>query len=269
MTQTGSASARASRPTGAFDRILPLIDEDHRPPDLVAASTNGYLDLIADADPESTGLGQRLMLSGIVPRVYERWWRPTLGRVAKGILGPGMRDEHRIARLLLGLVPGDGVLDVACGPGNFTRSYARTVGDEGVAVGIDVSRTMLERAVRDTPFDEYANVAFLRGDATRLPFRDQSFDAVSCFAALHLFEDPLLGLDHMTRVLTPGGRIAILTSCRTRSSLMRTVDSRIGNASGMRMFDQDEITVALEDRGFRDVSQRIAGFVQFVGGRLA
>ncbi len=31
-----------------------------------------------------------------------------------------MKDEHRIARLLLGLSPGDGVLDVACGTGNFT-----------------------------------------------------------------------------------------------------------------------------------------------------
>lgn len=265
----GQTARSAVTATPAVDRILPLLEADQRPPDLEAASMNGYLDLIADADPESTGLGQRLMLSGIVPRVYERWWRPTLGRVAKGLLGPGMRDEHRIARLLLGLVPGDGVLDVACGPGNFTRSYARTVGDEGVAVGIDVSRTMLERAVRDTSVNEYPNVAYLRGDAARLPFRDQSFDAVSCFAALHLFEDPFLALDHMTRVLTPGGRIAILTSCRTRSMVMRTVDARIGNASGMRMFDQDEITVAIEDRGFRDVSQRIAGFVQFVGGRLA
>jgi len=263
------ARATIASSSSAFERILPLLEPDWRPPDLAAATTNGYLELIGEVEPESTGIGQRLMLSGIVPRVYERWWRPTLGRVAKGILGPGMRDEHRIARLLLGLMPGDGVLDVACGPGNFTRSYARTVGEEGVAVGIDVSPTMLERAVRDTPPDQNPNIAYLRGDATRLPFRDQSFDAVSCFAALHLFEDPFLAIDHMTRVLTPGGRIAILTSCRTRSALMRSWDTHIGNASGMRMFDQDEITVALEDRGFRDVSQRIAGFVQFVGGRLA
>lgn len=269
MARAQSGQAPAPLTTGAFERILPLLEPEQRPGDLDAASTNGYLDLIADDDPESTGFGQRLMLSGIVPRVYERWWRPTLGRVAKGILGPGMRDEHRIARLLLGLVPGDGVLDVACGPGNFTRSYARTVGEEGVAVGIDVSRTMLERAVGDTSSREYPNVAYLRGDATRLPFRDQSFDAVGCFAALHLFPDPFFALDHMTRVLTPGGRIAILTSCRTRSAVMRTWDARVGNASGMRMFEQDEITVALEDRGFREVSQRIAGFGQFVGGRLA
>ena len=47
---------------------------------------------------------------------------PGLARMVKGVFGPTMADEHRIARLLLALSPGDGVLDVACGPGNFSRS---------------------------------------------------------------------------------------------------------------------------------------------------
>jgi SAM-dependent methyltransferase len=209
------------------------------------------------------------MLTGAVPFVYERWWRPALGRVAKGAFGPGMAEEHRIARLLLGLSPGDGVLDVACGPGNFTRSFARTVGAGGLSVGIDASRTMLERGVRDTPGELADRVAFIRGDAVALPFRDQSFDAVCCFAALHLFSDPLVALDHMRRVLTPGGRIALLTSCRTRSAAFRTWDGFVGARSGMRMFEHDEIVEALQSRGFADVRQRITGLTQFVGGRLA
>lgn len=249
------------------DGILPLIEPELRP--RKPSTRSGYLDLIGGSDPGPTGMAQRLMLSGPVPRIYERWWRPALGRVVKGALGPGTKDEQRIARLLLSLRPGDGVLDVACGPGNFTRAYANTIGEDGVAVGIDVSRTMLERAVHDTPRKRYPHVVFVRADAVTLPFRDQSFDAVSCFAALHLFADPFVALDHMTRVLTPGGRIAILTSCRTRSAVFRTWDGGIGRLSGIRMFDRDEIVVALENRGFRDVSQRISGFTQFVGGRLA
>ena len=144
------------------------------------------------------------MLTGVVPRIYERWWRPALGRVAKGVFGPGMADEHRIARLLLGLSPGDGVLDVACGTGNFTRDFARAVGGDGLVVGIDVSETMLARAVADTAEAGLDSVAYMRGDAQELPFRDQSFDAVCCFAALHLFADPMRALDRMTAVLTPG-----------------------------------------------------------------
>jgi SAM-dependent methyltransferase len=231
--------------------------------------TSGYLDLLGPAAPAPTGRAQRLMMTEAVPVVYERWWRPALGRLAKGPLGPGMDEEKRIARLLLGLGPGDGVLDVACGPGNFVREFARLVGDTGLVVGIDASATMLTRAVQDTPAAtaRSGNVAYVRGDAVLLPFRDGSFDAVCCYAALHLFDDPFTALDHMARVLTPGGRIAILTSCRTRTSAARTWDGWVGGRLGMRMFEREEISEALADRGFDPVRRRVSGLAQFVGGR--
>ena len=251
-----------------MERALALLAD---PADADADASAGYLDLLgpdADGGMESTGLTQSLMLTRAVPFVYERWWRPALGRAAKGVLGPRMADEHRIARLLLGLRPGDGVLDVACGPGNFTRDFARVAGPAGLVVGIDASETMLARAVRDTPGDQSERTAYVRGDAVRLPFRDASFDGVCCFAALHLFDDPLTALDHMARVLTPGGRLAIFTSCRAMGGPLRGLDALAGAGSGMRVFEADEITTALADRGLVDVHQRIAGFTQFVGARL-
>ena len=249
----------------AIERALPLLEDGDRPEPARADVRHGYLDLLGDdAAPQSTGRAQDLMLSRLVPAVYERFWRPTWTRLLAG--GTGTKDEHRIARLLLGLMPGDGVLDVACGPGNYTREFARLVGADGLAVGIDASPTMLARAVRDTPGE---GVAYVRGDAVELPFRDASFDAVCCFAALHLFAEPFVALDHMARVLTPGGRIAIFTSCRMRSAPLRIVNDVIGTRSGMRVFEEDEIVDALEARGFADVRQKVAGFTQFVGGRLA
>ena len=89
------------------------------------------------------------MVTRLVPAIYERYWRPALGRVAKGITGPGMAEEIRIARLLLGLGEGETVLDVACGPGNFSREFARAVGPDGLVIGIDASRTMLERGAAE------------------------------------------------------------------------------------------------------------------------
>jgi len=248
------------RPEGIERAVALLADPAAR----AAPAPRGWLALVgADDGPASTGLAQDLMLSRVLPVVYERWWRPAWSRLLRGVTA-GMGDEHRIARLLLGLCPGDGVLDVACGPGNFTRDFARVVGPTGLAVGIDASPTMLDRAARDT---RATNIAYVRGDAVRLPFRDASFDAVCCFAALHLFADPFAALDHMTRVLTPGGRIALFTSCRTSSAPLRTVDGFVGARSGMRMFERDEITTALEDRGLVDVHQRVAGLTQFVGAR--
>jgi len=251
------------------------------------ATDRGYLDLLAGA-LESTGATQDLMTTNLVPAIYERYWRPALARVAKGLTGPGMAEEVRIARLLLGLSPGDVVLDVACGPGNFSREFARAVGDAGLVIGIDASRTMLERGVAELvpagPSHEPgrrageetgtggrrepdSNPVLIRGDATELPFRDATFDAVCCFAALHLFADPFAGLDQMRRVLRPGGRIALMTSIR-RQVTPPPLKPIVERVSGMRMFEGAEIVRALQERGFANIRQRLAGVVQFVGGRL-
>ena len=251
----------------ALDRALPLLAPWAREGGRLRAE--GYLDLVGESAPPSTGVAQDLMVGRLVPAIYERWWRPALGRVAKGALGPGMQEEHRIARLLLGLSPGDGVLDVACGTGNFTRGFARTVGPEGIVVGIDVSETMLARAVSDTEAAGLLDrTAFVRGDAVELPFVESSFDAVCCFAALHLFDDPMRALDRMTEVLTPGGRLALFTSAQGRTPLVRPWASLAGRRSGMRLFELDEVVSALEARGYGEVQQRVAGVTQFVGARL-
>jgi ubiquinone/menaquinone biosynthesis C-methylase UbiE len=227
----------------------------------------GYLDLLGE-ELESTGTVQDLMTTRLVPAIYERYWRPALARAMKGVTGPGMAEEVRIARLLLGLGPGDVALDVACGPGNFTREFARTLGDSGLAVGIDASRTMLARGVAEVEAAGLTNVALIRGDATRLPFHNGVFDGLCCFAALHLFADPFAALDEMRRVLRAGGRIAIMTSVR-RQLTMPPLKPLIERAGGVRVFESDEIVTALQERGFENVRQRLAGLVQFVGGRLA
>src|SRR5262245_1363128 len=79
------------------------------------AEGHGYLDRLGE-DLESTGVTQDLMMTRLVPAIYERYWRPALARAIKGFTGPGMPEEVRIARLMMGLSHGDRVLDVACGP---------------------------------------------------------------------------------------------------------------------------------------------------------
>jgi ubiquinone/menaquinone biosynthesis C-methylase UbiE len=247
----------------ARELLLPELAERARE----VPSGAGYLDLI-DEDLPSTGPTQDLMTTRLVPRIYERYWRPALGRVAKGLTGPGMDEEVRIARLLMGLSPGDTVLDVACGPGNFSREFARTVGESGLVVGIDGSRTMLERGAAELAGSEIRNLALIRGDAVTLPFRDAGFDGVCCFAALHLFAEPMDALTEMARVLAPGGRIALMTSVR-RQIAIPPLKPVLERASGIRVFEPDEIVSELRLRGFREIHQRVAGMVQFVGGRLA
>jgi SAM-dependent methyltransferase len=220
----------------------------------------GYLDLLGQRDPTGTHLGQRLMVSRALPLIYQRFWRPLGGRLLMGLTGPGTGEEHRMAVSMLSIAPGDRVLDVACGPGNFTREFAR-VADEGLVVGIDASGPMLDVAVRDT---DSANVAYLRGDAGALPFLDGSFDAICCFAALYLIEQPMRALAEIVRVLAPGGRLALLSSCSRGPLPAGATNALVRGLSGVRVFGRDELTRALIDAGLVEIEQQVAGLAQFV-----
>jgi ubiquinone/menaquinone biosynthesis C-methylase UbiE len=176
-----------------------------------------------------------------------------------------MAAEARIASDHLALSPGDVVLDLACGPGNFTRWFATLVGPDGLVVGLDASATMLRQAVRDTP-ERSGNIGYLHADAADLPFLDRSFDAVCCFAALHLFGEPFQVLDQISRVLRPGGRIALMASCRRGPGPVGSATALASAAFGVRLFGPDELTSALRQRGFGGVRRQITGMVQFVSG---
>ena len=68
--------------SGGLGRAEALLSE--APPQTDAGL--GYIDLLgADDAPASTGPAQNLMTTGFVPAIYERWWRPALGRAVKGL----------------------------------------------------------------------------------------------------------------------------------------------------------------------------------------
>lgn len=227
-------------------------------------SAAGYVDLVGGEERSTATVAQRLMRSTAVPAIYERWWRPALGRVAKGPAGPSLAGEVALARETLELGAGDVVLDVACGPGNFTRAFAEDVAPGGAVVGLDLSQTMLDRAVRDTDAD---NVVYVRGDITALPLRPASADAVCCFAALHLFDAPQRALDVMAAALAPGGRLALLTSARPRRAVPAIVADTFGWASGIAMFDPGRLVEQLVHRGLQVVRQETFGLALLLGAR--
>lgn len=234
---------------------------------------DGYLDLLGEAgDPTGHRPGQRLMVSRALPLIYERLWRPLGGRLLMGALGPSMAGERRIALEMLQIRPGDAVLDVACGPGNFTRAFADAAGPDAVVVGLDASRTMLAQAARERPDGDPARPAhpeYVRAGATDLPFADGSFDAVCCFAALYLIEDPLLAVSEIVRVLAPGGRVALLSSVARGPVPARLADGVVRPLTGVRIFGRDELTRELSAQGLVDVRVRLSGLAQFVSARRA
>ena len=248
-------------PAPAIEQTLALLRPARRP--AATQIQDGYLDLLGEQDPTGAHPGQRLMLSGTLALIYERLWRPLGGRLLMGVTGPRTSEERRMALNMLELSPNDRVLDVACGPGNFTRGFARAT-SEGLVVGIDASKTMLAVAARKT---ESANLAYVRGDACALPFRDGSFDAICCFAALYLIQEPMRALEEIARVLAPGGRVALLSSCNRGPLPASATNAVVRPLTGIRIFARDELTRALRDRGLTGIEQHVVGLAQFVSAR--
>src|SRR4051794_33456510 len=145
-------------------RLLSLLDEGAPEPDTSA----GFVDLLGGPTRPPT-IARRLMESTAVPLIYTQYWRPALGRVAKGLRGPSMAGELDLALDLLDLTRGAGVLAVGWGRGTSTRRFAETVGEDGLAVGLDASASMLRRAVGEQA--PGATPAYLRADAVRPPLR--------------------------------------------------------------------------------------------------
>ncbi|GFH39399.1 SAM-dependent methyltransferase [Streptomyces pacificus] len=117
---------------------------------------------------------------------------------------------HRITRKVtdvLGLRPGEHVLDAGCGSGEASLYLARR---HGVRVtGVTVSEYELDRARERAVAAGLADVAGFRyGDYMRLPFEDGSFDAVLALESLQNAPDLGQVLGELFRVLRPGGRIA-------------------------------------------------------------
>lgn len=220
----------------------------------------GYLDLLGAKTPVAHTIGQKLMRSKAYSAIYE-FGRPMGVRLLSGFTAPtGDEDRARIA-FQLRLTNGTKVLDIGCGTGYFTGAFGSIVGPEGLAVGIDASHSMLRRAAAN---NFGPAVAYLRGDAEELPFDDNMFDAVSCLAALYLFNDPYRAIDEIARVLKPGGRVAILSSCAAGRNRLILRDLATERITGVRMFRECEITAQLSNTRFTEVTQQITGLTQSV-----
>src|SRR5215510_1258542 len=155
----------------------------------------GYLNM--QVGPEEPVVPfQRLMQMKAPVAVYEGIWRPLGYFIASKHSFP--KDLDRIATLIQR--PNRVVLDLACGPGNVTRRLAHLMPDSTV-IGFDLSQEMLERAVRLTRKANLRNVYYMRGSALSLPFKPETFDAVSCCGALQLFRDQDQAVGEIARVL--------------------------------------------------------------------
>ena len=94
------------------------------------------------------------------------------------------------------------MLDVAPGPGYFSIELVK-LGACSV-IGLDISHTFVEFA-RQKAAEAGVPVDFRQGNASNMPFADDTFDFLLCRAAFKNFGQPVRALQEMCRVLKPGG----------------------------------------------------------------
>ena len=143
---------------------------------------------------------------------FEQQWHErfvefaTLREDDAGIAGwspSGLETRFRFfRRLWRPAAPGARYIDVGCGAATYTRWLA----EQGVhMVGLDYSHPTLIKARARTP----ADIPLYAGDASRLPFPDETFDGALCFGLLQAVSDSAGVVRELARVLKPGGELWI------------------------------------------------------------
>ncbi len=162
--------------------------------------------------------------------------------------GPSSFWMHDVEQVFakLNLKPGDVVLDLGCGPGDYSIQASQEIGEHGLVYALDRQDEAI-RQIRDKIREQgYSNIRVIKADITQpLPIADNSIDLCLLSTVLHIFqirkaEESLFA--EMRRVLKPGGRLAVI-ECKKE-------DQTFGPPKHLRIAPE-EVAGAVTKHGFK------------------
>jgi SAM-dependent methyltransferase len=183
------------------------------------------------------------------------------------------------AALLAAAAPASGeqVLDVGCGAGETTLAAAVAVGDDGIAVGLDISAPLLARA-RERAEALALDVDFIEADASQWADEAGSFDLIMSRFGVMFFADPGAAFAHLHTLAAPGARLVFACwqpAARNQwatlpltvlAGLLPPPGAEDPHAPGPFAFaDAARLATLLETAGWRDVCMHSLPFQMLVG----
>jgi len=204
----------------------------------------GILDMLGESQQQFT-LAQKSFQASMLVKAYARIRDP----LALFVAGYTFNQEVQKVEHALDLRPGDTVLDVACGHGNFTAAIARRV-KPGTVLGLDISGPMLEEAVAKMHRHGPDNVVLVRGDVHNLPFGSGTLAKVNCSGGFHQFPDLHKAITNIYRVLSPGGLFSGSSFAQSRSRLNRRIQDLIESNTDLHFLDLATLGENMTAAGF-------------------
>ncbi|WP_049969264.1 methyltransferase domain-containing protein [Haladaptatus cibarius] len=179
-------------------------------------------------------------------RIFYKYLSKVYDTVNPFIWNEEMRTE---ALSMLDIDEDDHVLDVGCGTGFGTEGLLEHTDN---VYGLDQSVHQLEKAW--AKIGKYDPVSFYRGDAERLPFKNDSFDVVWSSGSIEYWPDPVEALRDIRRVTKPGGQVLIVGPNYPRTGVMQKVADSI-----MLFYDREEADRMFREAGYEDIRHREMG----------
>ena len=174
--------------------------------------------------------------------------------------GVNVRAGIRLAELAQ-VQASERAVDIGCGTGVTTNLLAGSPAAGGCSIGIDNARAMLDIAVHKRRESGVAQFAYM--DIRHLVLRDAMFDVVLLGQVLGYSRDPRALLLEASRVLRPGGRVAVSAQCRSLCTAAQAIffgtlehaPLRIerGPARNATLGEPDVLTDLLQASGFESV----------------
>lgn len=178
----------------------------------------GDADIIGSSDAATRALSVTAVENDFVEGVYEK-----LASVYDVVFGPSLHPGRLQAIQRMGIKPGDRVLEVGVGTGINAALYPRDCS----VIGVDLSRSMLEKARERLVRKGIPNVRVFEMDAAALTFEDDSFDIVYAPYLISVVPDPVQVVREMRRVCRTGGRIILLNHFRSPNPVLARIERLI------------------------------------------